>query len=197
MVRSLFLLMLSFCVGVPATAQAPFDWGLCRDFGRGASEAKLNACTALIESGKRVGGDLANIHVMRGRIHFFLKGEIDRALAEYSEALRIEPRNCAAFYFRSIVSASENNADDAIAHLSTAISFCPTVGVYHRQRGVARYVKLELDQAISDLDEALRLDPDDATALMIRSMAKQSKGDQAGSQSDKRALEELLQRNTR
>ena len=194
MVRSVFLLALSLCASSPADAQAPSDWGLCRQFGRGAAEAKLNACTALIESVKYIGNDLADIYVMRGRIHFFLKGEVDRAVAQYNEALRIAPSNCAAFYFRSAMSVSRNDADDAIADLSKAISFCPTVGEYRRLRGVAHHAKLEFDQAIADLDEAIRLDQDDATALLIRAMAKQSKGDIEGSKVDKERLSELLAR---
>lgn len=194
MVRGAFLLAMSLGASLPAAAQTPLDWGLCRQFGRGAAEARLNACTTLIESGKYIGSDLANIYVMRGRIHFFSTGKVDRAIAEYDEALRIAPDSCGAFYFRSIISAFRNDTDDAIADLSKAISFCPTFGPYRRQRGVIHYTKLEFDQAIADLDEAIRLDPGDATALLIRSMAKQLKGDTEGSQFDREVLEELLKR---
>lgn len=183
--------------GGKAAAEAAVDLGLCNQWGRGNPNEKINVCTTLIESGRYLGNDLANIYVMRGRIHFFSKGDIERAVAEYNETLKIAPSNCAAFYFRSIISGSKDNADDAIADLNKAIGYCPTVGVYHRQRGVAHYAKLEFDQAIADFDEAIRLDQEDASALLLRGMAKLTKGDTEGSNADKDRLEELLARGPR
>jgi tetratricopeptide (TPR) repeat protein len=190
MLRIAPILALSLCVSLPADAQAPLDWGLCRDWGRGAKDEKLDACTALIESGKYTGNDLANIYVRRGRIHFS-KGEADHAVEQYEEALRIAPSNCAAFYARSIVSAHRNEGENAIADLSKAISFCPTVGDFRRLRGALYGARLEIDLAIADLDEAIRLDPDDGSALMLRAGAKEWKGDIEGSEADKELLARL------
>ncbi len=61
-------------------------------------------------------------------------------------------------------------------------------------RGVARNDKGDLDGAISDYDEALRIDPHDAAAQLNRGLARQAKGDLDGAAAD---FEQALRINSR
>jgi hypothetical protein len=50
----------------------------------------INGCTAVIESGKFTGKDLANIFNSRGNA-YAMKREFDRAIADYDQAILLAP----------------------------------------------------------------------------------------------------------
>jgi tetratricopeptide (TPR) repeat protein len=57
---------------------------------------RLAACTHEIESGLRQGADLANAYLGRGISHRAM-GENDDALADYGEAIRLDPTQLGAY----------------------------------------------------------------------------------------------------
>jgi len=51
-------------------------------------------------------------------------------------------------------------------------------------RGIAYYFQKDFDRAIADYDQAIQLNANDVHAYKNRGLAKQAKGDSAGSDSD-------------
>ena len=51
----------------------------------------ISGCTAVIESGKLTGKDLANIFNNRGNAYAAMKREFDRAIADYDQAIQLAP----------------------------------------------------------------------------------------------------------
>ena len=97
----------------------------------------------------------------------------DRAIADYSEALRIDPDYAAALYNRGIAWRHKGDLDRAIADYDQAIRLNPTAAAYNN-RGSAWHAKGENERAIADLDLAISLDPRSADAYINRGNASAS-----------------------
>src|SRR5262249_31335817 len=107
-------------------------------------------------------------YLMRGRIYFHNKGDHGRALVDYDQALKLNPRYAAVFYFRSFVHRERNNPDGAIADLSEAIKLNSDEASLYTERAFAYMAKNEVELALADAEQAIKLDPEDTTALALR-----------------------------
>ena len=104
------------------------------------------------------------------------KGDPDRAIADYNEALRADPNYAAALYNRGIAWRRKGDLDRAIADYDQAIRLNPTAAAYNN-RGSAWLAKGESERAIADLDQAIKLDPRFADAYINRGNAKRERLD--------------------
>jgi tetratricopeptide (TPR) repeat protein len=102
------------------------------------------------------------------------QGDVDRAIAEYNEALRLDPGNAEAYYGRGLAYDSKDDYDRAIADLSSAISIKPDWPVAFYKRGLVYSEADKYSSAISDFSEAIRLDPNKADFFIARADAYQS-----------------------
>jgi tetratricopeptide (TPR) repeat protein len=101
----------------------------------------------------------------------FDRGEYDRAIADYTEAIRLRPDDSAAYHNRGNAYDSLKKCDQAIADYTEAIRLKPYDPDIHDNRGNA-YVHLEkYDQAIADYTEAIRFEPNNAAAYFGRGVA--------------------------
>jgi tetratricopeptide (TPR) repeat protein len=73
----------------------------------------------------------------------------------------------------------------------------PRFAVAYHSRGHAYQAKHEIDRAIADYDQAIRLQPNYAAALYWRGMAKRFKGGDAGGDADIAAAKKLNPNNGR
>ena len=89
-------------------------------------------------------------------------GEIDRAIAEYSSALRLEPANVSVLNNRAYGYWSKGETELAIADYSEAIRLDPNNVIALSNRAVAYNFKGDFGRAIVDLDKAVELRPADA-----------------------------------
>jgi tetratricopeptide (TPR) repeat protein len=145
--------------------------GTSRDVG-----AQIAACTRQIGSGHFWGHDLAIEHYNRG-IAWGAKGDYDRAIADYDQAIRLDPKHTAAYVNRGAAWSDKGDHDRAIADYTEAIRLNPEDADPYVNRGVAWKAKGELDRAIADYDQALRLDAKDEHAYVNRGAAWFYKGD--------------------
>jgi tetratricopeptide (TPR) repeat protein len=81
---------------VVAQTKQPLDWCGFKDMEGTLSDDTLadliiSGCTAVIESGKLTGKDLANIFNNRGNAYAAMKREFDRAIADYDQAIQRAP----------------------------------------------------------------------------------------------------------
>lgn len=73
-----------------AQTQQQMDWCENKDYAY-LADLQLNGCTALIQSGRWSGNDLALIFNNRGNAYSD-KNDYDRAIADFSQAIRLDPK---------------------------------------------------------------------------------------------------------
>jgi tetratricopeptide (TPR) repeat protein len=103
------------------------------------------------------------------------EGILERAIADYSEALRINPKYVVAYNNRGVAWAALLDIDRAISDFTEALHINPNSAALNN-RGNARRLKGDLDGAIEDYTEAIKLNPDDADAFFNRSIVYDQKG---------------------
>lgn len=129
-------------------------------------DATIKACTAEIDSSS--GAAKANSLNNRG-VAYFAKGDYETAVADYTQALRLEPKNSDAYRNRAIAYLRQEKYELAIADLDKTIAietFAPLKP--YRQRAEAYAALGEHAKAIKDADEALKIDPNDIRARKVR-----------------------------
>jgi tetratricopeptide (TPR) repeat protein len=121
------------------------------------------------------------------------KSNWDQSIAEYTEALRINPNNAAVYNNRGTVYVNKGDYDWAIADFNQAIRLDPNYAVAYDNRGVAYMRKgnndmeftegadykrglMEYDQAIADFTQAIRLNPNHVNAYKNRGYAYGNRG---------------------
>jgi tetratricopeptide (TPR) repeat protein len=148
-------------------------------------DRNIAGCTRIIEDAAEGDTMHAVAYVARG-LAWQAKGNLDRALADYTDAIRLNPRDALAYNNRGLLWREKGDADRAIADLTDAIRIDPLphsdmlgsghVNIY-ANRGLAWETKGDLDRAIADFDQAIRLDPKDADAYDRRSQVFIAKHD--------------------
>jgi tetratricopeptide (TPR) repeat protein len=105
------------------------------------------------------------------------KGDYDRAIAELTEAIRLDPSYVRAYVSRGAALLKKGETDRAIADFGEGIRLDPKHAEAYRSRGVAWRQKPDLDRAILDFNEAIRLNPSYARAYVSRGIAWQARAD--------------------
>ena len=99
----------------------------------------------------------------RGLAH--MAAEPDAAIADFTKAIQLDPRNSAAYFNRGRILANKNNLDDAISDFSKAIDIDPRDAMAYSNRGVLRARKGDGDGAIADYNKAIEIDRRAADAI--------------------------------
>ena len=105
------------------------------------------------------------------------KGEYDKAIADHSEAIKLDPKNTLAWQNRGNDWREKGEYDKAITDLSEAIRLDPRDALARADRGVAWSGKREFDKAIADLSEAIWIDPENAAVWSNRGNNWTGKGE--------------------
>jgi tetratricopeptide (TPR) repeat protein len=90
--------------------------------------------------------------------------DYDLAIAEFSEAIRLNPDNSMAYFHRANAYRQKNDFDRAIANYNDVIRLNPDYSEAYNNRGFAYVRKGDYDKAIADFNEAIRLSPTNAVA---------------------------------
>ncbi len=116
-------------------------------------------------------------------IHFSLgtalasKGDLDAAIHEYQETLRINPKYFEAHNNLGIALASKGDLDAAIHAYQKALRINPNYMEAHNNLGVALASKGDFNAAIHEYQETLRINPNYLEARINLGIALASKGD--------------------
>ncbi len=92
------------------------------------------------------------------------KGDWDRALADYDEAIKREPKNAVVRNNRGLAFHAKGDFDRAISDFSEAIKLDAKYAAAVLNRANAWRGKHDLNQAKEDLEAALKLNPQLAAA---------------------------------
>ena len=144
-------------------------------------DQKIASCSRVIADDAESAPNRAHAYRNRGAAHYD-KREFDRAIADFSEAVKIDA-NVVPQYFalaysrRGLASAEKKDYDRAIVDYSEAIKLNPTSIEVYKDRGVAYGNKNDYDHAIADYSQAIKLDPNYALAYNNRGFAYFRKND--------------------
>jgi len=106
------------------------------------------------------------------------KNDLERALADANEAIKVDASSSRAFYRRGDVYKNLHQDERALTDFNESIRLDPKVPVYFVDRSNIYLDLKQFDPAIRDLDEALRLDPaDEINAMVNRCNVLTFKGD--------------------
>jgi tetratricopeptide (TPR) repeat protein len=182
-----FTLLLAATCGV-ALAQTPQEQlSRCRGEQDVAGKRRVDACTALINSGRYTGAALAPILVDRGDAYRDVL-DFEHALADYDNAIALDPKLASAHVGRGEVFTyyiARNDQDEAIVEFNIAMGIDPNDAKAYLGRARAYQRKCgACPDAIRDASEAVRLaasDPDTlSSALDLHSDLMIVRGDYDG-----------------
>lgn len=100
-------------------------------------------------------------------IAYKTRGDLDLAIADYYEALRLDPKNPAVLNNLGMAYEAKGDLDSAIADYTDAIVFDRKFArAYNNRCRALALVGRDLQSALADCDEFLRLQPNDAKGLI-------------------------------
>ncbi len=108
---------------------------------------------------------------------YFEKGDYEHAIADYTEAIKLDPKFAAAYGNRCFAYYLKHDYDGAITDCNHAIAIDPQYYLAYNTRGIAYAVKKDYDKAIADYTEAIKLNPRFALAYRNRGLAYAAKND--------------------
>jgi lipoprotein NlpI len=152
----------------PASAltQQQIDW--CKNKDNAYSpDLQISGCTAVIESGKWSGKDLAWAYNGRG-VAYNDKYDPDHALQDANEAIRLDPKYAVAYRTRGSAHLDKGAVDRAITDYTDGITIDPQDADPYIDRGSAYRTKSDFDRAIIDADQSIRLNPKKSIAYFNR-----------------------------
>jgi tetratricopeptide (TPR) repeat protein len=130
--------------------------------------------------------DLVNRGIEKGK-----EGNFDGAIADFTRAIELNPKDDAPYYNRAQAKRLKKDAAGAIADYTRAIELGSTNPAAYNNRGNARAENNDRDGAIADYTRAIELKPDYARAYYNRAVAKKEKGDTTGAAADFKTTEKL------
>ncbi len=134
-----------------ALAQTQQQIDACAGKGNVSQDLRIGACTAVIQSGRWSGSRLVWAFLGRGDAYYnkyyedtsLNKDAINRAIQDYDQAVRLDPKSSEAFNSRCHAYNAKGQYDRAIQDCDQAIKLDPKNGGAYYGRGEAKYGKDE------------------------------------------------------
>ena len=131
---------------------------------------RIEGCSSVIKAGRESGEKLAEAFNNRG-IAYRGKGELDRAIQDYGEAIKLNGKLASLYNNRGVAYDHKGEFDRAIQDYEQAIKLKPSPETYFN-RGNAYLAKAQYDHAIDDYNQATKLKSDFAPAYDNRCWAR-------------------------
>jgi tetratricopeptide (TPR) repeat protein len=155
----------------PVLAEKMSDAKICE---KASGDEAIAACTRAIATDR--GHGLAVDYNNRG-VEYLHKADNDRAIADYSEAARIDPHYGQPHKNLGEIYRARGDFDHALPEFTEAIRIDPKDSEAYNYRARAYIEKGDLDHAIADASDAIRIWPKYAGAYNNRALAYSEKGD--------------------
>ncbi len=150
---------------------------------RGDNQTAIQWFTRAIQSQELSPKDLSRTYYNRGLAHRRLN-QLQMAVADYSEAVRIDPSNSDAFNNRAFVYLKLKQFQAAARDAARAITINPNKTNYYVNRALAFREMGQLQKALADINQAIRLDPARAVSYYTRSIIYRRMGNKAQAGAD-------------
>jgi tetratricopeptide (TPR) repeat protein len=151
-ISSVALLVLA----IPAWSASQEDKADCAQLAD--SERRIRGCTAIIQDQSESEANRARAYNNRG-ITYTHQEDFDRAIADLTEAIRLDPTWAGAYSNRGRAYREKGEDHRAIADLTESIKLDPRLAIAYYGRGRAYSNVGDFDRAMADFSEAIRLDP--------------------------------------
>jgi len=178
----ILLIALAFATAVASRPAAADDQQACLEGSNRAIAETIAACTRAIESGDYSEQELAALYHARGYSWSStgLTDRTDRALKDYSAAIRANPNSGGSLLNRAHIYNQWHDYDRAIADVNQA--FEAGLAGYGKQvgfseRGYAYQLKGDYDRAVADHTAGIQLNANNYVAFTSRCSAYFAKGD--------------------
>jgi tetratricopeptide (TPR) repeat protein len=110
----------------------------------------------------------AGVFLDRG-IMFAARKEFDAAIADFTQAIKINPKLAGAYILRGRALAEKSKASNqAVSDFNEAIRLDPNNAVAHNERGMVVHQLADYNRALEDYTRAIQLNPDFAEAYFNR-----------------------------
>jgi len=171
--RIVAVLVFAFAFSAISISHAFTD--LCVNFlKQGKFDEAIEECTKQIKGEKNT-DKLPLLYGIRGAA-YESKGQLDRAIADYSMAIKLNPRFADAYNYRGAAYESKGQLNPAIADFTEAIELNPEFANAYNNRGSTYRAKGQYDQAIADYTMAIKLNPKFSQAYRTRGSTYRAKG---------------------
>jgi len=105
-------------IALPAFAASDNNRRDCQ--GKGPPDQKIAACIRVIEDSSESAANRARAYNSRGVVYHG-KNDLDRALADHGDAIKLDPQYARPYYNRGLVYAARRDYDAAISEYDQAI----------------------------------------------------------------------------
>ena len=153
------------------------------DCSAGPADIRIAASTRLIDRGGLDKSNLGAVYFDRANA-FREKGAIDRAIADYGQALVFRPDLVAAYRSRGALLRGQGKLDAALKDFEAATRLAPADRDALLDSGATRDALHDQKGAIDDYDAVLKAQPDDVQALLDRGIARGEVRDFSGALAD-------------
>lgn len=136
----------------------------------------ISGCTAVIKAGRETNESFAVVFHYRGNA-YLERGDFDRAIADFAQAIRLNPALPQSFYDRGRTYLAKKDYRRAIQDFDQTIRLNPDIPEVYDSRGMAYYDEGDSDRAGRDFDGAIMLDSNYAPAFVHRGNLYSDKGD--------------------
>jgi len=154
----------------------------CADQNRDAS-ARVAACTAAIDGGALDAAARVEAQAHRGSAHH-ISGQVTPALRDFEAVLRADPLNAEALEGRASILLASGQLDAAAPLVERLVTSGERLDRAHLMLGDIAYQHGNYTGAISEYNEAVRLNGQLALGYAHRARAKQSLEDHVGALAD-------------
>jgi tetratricopeptide (TPR) repeat protein len=103
-------------------------------------------------------------------------GDIDRAIANFSKAIEIDPDYAEAYHQRGRAYYYKGQFDKALSDYNKVLEIYRNYPSAYCNRGLVYYMRGQYDQAIVDCSKAIKIDPRMAAAYNCRGLAYGAEG---------------------
>jgi tetratricopeptide (TPR) repeat protein len=137
--------------------------GAAAELRKDCQSGQTAACTQILQSNPSDTSALAN----RG-VGFRITGEYDRAIADFSAAVRLDPRGAGLYVERGLAYEAKGEHLLAITDFNEAIGRNPALVQAHFGRAMAYEATGQIEPSAADLGNAMRLDRNMVGALHMQ-----------------------------
>lgn len=128
---------------------------------------------------------------------FQFKGDVQKALQDYTKAIELDKGMADAFYNRGLLFARMKRYEEALKDFSEVIRLEPSIADGFCNRGNIYFQMGKLDLALNDYSAGLKSKPGDADLLYNRALVHLAKGDKSAANEDLKKSAELFHDRTR